>query len=37
MLARIWPRLLEMFVRTSEMPPARIDPDRMPAARLVAN
>jgi hypothetical protein len=37
MLTRICPRLPEMFVATSEGLPVRIDRDRSPAARLVAN
>ena len=37
MLARISPRLLEMLSATSEVFPARIELDRSPAVRLVAN
>ena len=36
-LARIWVTLAEMFTRTSEMLPVRIEPDRIPAVRLVTN
>src|SRR5664279_4154763 len=37
MVVRICPRLLEMFINTSVMLPARIDMDSIPAVRLVAN
>ena len=33
----ICPGLIEMFVNTSVIPPARRDLDNSPAARLVAN